>query len=787
VTVGETLLHYKVVRRVGSGASGTVYKAVDTKLDRFVALKVMNHPAIGDSSKRRFIQEARAASALEHQNICTVHDIVEAADGRLVLVMAYYEGDTVAERLKRGRLAFEEAGALVRQIAGGLLCAHEYGIVHRDVKPANMIVTARGELKIVDFGLAKLRASAAQTQDGRIRGTPYYMSPEQIIGGPLDHRSDIWSTGVVLYEMLTGQKPFRGSTIEAVLHGILYDTPPPVTSLRPDTPAHLAAVIEAALAKPVRDRVQSCTELLTMLDGQAAPRSVPAADEIFRRSILVMPFESLGKGKEAEYFALGLSDDITALLSRLGALRVFARTAAERIKESHRRIDAVAREFDIDFVVNGAVRLEKGALRVSASLADSRTGALLWAERFGGPSDDVFAIQEMLARNIVKALRLRLSVPEQEHFAARPFADVASYECYLRAKQEFVRYSAHSLERALSYIHAAQARVGDNVLLLAAAGQIYWQMVNAGVSMDRTYLVKANACAERILELDPLSPHGRRIKGMVALNEGSIRSAVELLETAATIDPTDTDTLSLLAVSYGYIGRPQHGLAWAHKLLELDPLTPMYQALPGVLGLMAGTFDEAQAPFATSFKMDPGNPLVALCYGQCLALNRLVPEAINMFEEVQRCAPDSFLARVGRMYQYALQGKAAAAHTCVTEEVEAIAEWDLYHAWNLAQCYGILGNTSRASHWLERATTRGLLNYPLLARLDPFLESIRGTQHFKAILRTVKQQWSELNAPAAPLRARTARPASGRRPPRSRVFRRAKRAGSAEGRRVPRG
>jgi non-specific serine/threonine protein kinase len=751
--VGQTLSHYKILAPIGSGAMGDVFKAEDTRLHRFVAIKVMAQALARDAAlNRRFMQEARAASALDHPNVCTVHDIGETADGRLFLVMTYYDGETVKVKIRRAPLPIDQVSSIARQIAAGLARTHEFGIVHRDVKPGNLFVTKFGEVKILDFGLAKLRGDVSDTAPGVVLGTVLYMSPEQVACAAVDFRSDIWSFGVVIYEMLTGRRPFDGEHSSAVFHSILYDDPKRVAERRPETPAWLADLVGKMLSKSVDTRLQSCYEVIRALEG--VPRSLPHAEPRApipshqQRSIMVTPFVSLGGDTESEHFGYGLADEIITKLSHLSALRVITHSAVERLRPTERDRRRVARELGVEYLVEGAVRRQDTSLRVSANLSEVRTGSILWAEQFDGTLEDIFSIQDSISRRIVEGLRIRFSGDEHSRFSQNALTDIQAYGYYLKAKQEFVRYAPGGLERALRYIDAARSVVADNVLLLAAAGQIYWQFVNSGSSSDRSYLAKTRACAERILELDHESPHAYRLNGMVKLLEGEIRAAIALLEVAATKDPTDTDTLSLLGPCYGYVGRPQYGAPYVARLLELDPVTPMYQAMPGFLAIMAGSFEEAVEPLSTSFRLDPGNPLVGLCYGQCLALNGQAREAIEMFDELQGKFADTFLARVGQLYKCALNRSAHEISRWMTADVESTAEWDLYHSWNLAECFALLGDTDSSLRWLARATERGLLNYPLLAHLDPMLERIRGLSAFERMIANVRTQWEELSKDA---------------------------------------
>ena len=746
--IGQTIAHYQIVSHIGAGAMGDVFKASDTKLQRTVAIKCMSPSLSTDASAaRRFLQEARAASALDHANICTIYETGETDQGQLYLVMAYYEGETLAARIARGRLPIEQATSIACHIASGLDRAHQYGIVHRDITPPNLFITRFGEVKILDFGLAKLRGEAAVTEQGMLLGTVPYMSPEQASGAPVNYRTDIWSLGVVWFEMLTGRRPFAGDTTASTIAAILYEEPP-WTSLAPDVPPAVTELLEHALQKAPESRIQSCGHIVRVLSGYTGPEALtqltlrPSLPP--RHSLLVLPFVALAGDVESEYFGIGLADEIMTALSRVPSLRVMARSAAERVQASGQQLRHVARELGVEYVVEGTVRRQGPLLRVSANLMEVRTGSLAWAEHFSGALEDIFTIQEQLSEKIADALRVRLGGHMAPRRGVNALDDITSYDYYLRAKREFVRYEPGGLERALSFIEAARARAGDNVLLLAAAGQIYWQLVNSGTTPDRLYLEKAEACARRLMEMDESGPHGPRLLGMVRLLEGNIRDTIQQLELAASRDPNDTDTLSLLGPCYGYVGRPQAGMPIVMRLLELDPLTPMYQSLPGYLWLMAGSFDRAMTPFARSYDMDPGNPLVGLSYGQCLALNEHLPAAIEVFDDLQRRTPGGFMARLGQLYKCALLKEPDQARMWITPELEAIASWDLYHSWNLAQCLALLGEHQRALIWLQRSVDRGLLNYPLLVALDPFLASLKRTPGFDSLMSTVRVRWESV-------------------------------------------
>ena len=612
------------------------------------------------------------------------------------------------------------------------------------MKPANLFITRFGEIKILDFGLAKLRGETASTEAGSILGTVPYMSPEQASGAPVDHRTDVWSLGVVLFEMIAGFRPFGSDATPKTVAAILYDEPP--WDRLSGAPPAVVELLQHALQKAPEARLSSCDVMRRVLGGQpgaaVAARASQRPAHARPRCIIVTPFVSLDDDLESTHFGHGLADEITTALSRIPALRVMARSASEHLPPPGPQRRAVLQELGIEYLVEGAVRRHERLLRVSANLIDAHTGSLVWAEQFSGVLEDIFAVQERFSIEIANALRLHLRVPGKP--AGATIEDIESYDCYLRAKHEFVRYDPEGLKRALDFIEATRRRNGENVLLLAAAGQIYWQLVNSGSTPDRGYLDQARECAEHILRVDDAAPHGPRLMGMVRLLEGNIRETIRLLELAASRDATDTDTLALLGACYGYVGQPQAGLPIVERLIQLDPLTPMYQCMPGYVWLMAGSFDKAIKPFAHSYRLDPGNPIVALSYGQCLALDEQVVEALAIFDDLNRRSPGGFMARLGQIYACALRKQTAEAVAWITPELESIASWDLFHSWNLAQCHSLLGNRDRGLDWLERSVSRGMLNYPLLVSLDPFLEGIRDSTRFSDLMASVRQQWQTL-------------------------------------------
>jgi eukaryotic-like serine/threonine-protein kinase len=759
---GQTISHYKILEHLGSGATGIVCKAEDTLLHRLVALKSLTPAMLADPThKHSLLQEARAASVLDHPNICRIHHIEELADGQIILVMGYYEGETLADRIDRGPLDLAAASNFTSQLLSGLHHAHEHGIIHRDIKPSNLMISPGDQLKIVDFGLAK-RPNVAQalTETGIIVGTVSYMAPEQVLCKQIDHRADLWSCGVVFYEMLSAKLPFPGDTPYAVFDAILKSEAPSILELRPDLPVAIHAIFERALAKAPAHRFQNATEFIAALQSFSnkpfdSIRSISLGRlfvdqqrfESTEASVLVLPFTSMEPNSEADYFCDGLTDEIITDLSSVRSLRIICRTSAMRLKGTADSSQKVARDLNVRYVLEGSVRLNNKSLthdnsiRVTVQLVDPESHTLLWAQKYTGALDDVFSIQENISRQIVSALKIQLSPAEDKQILARPLPDIEAYRYYLMAKHEILDYSAAALDRALEYLQKGESIVGKNALLLSAKGQVYWQYVNAGISSDPEYLNKAKECADEALHLDPKSPHAIRLLGLISVQEGEAQKAVKLLKRAIVIDPNDSDTLAWYSAICGLSGKANEAKLIAARILEIDPLTPVYRFVPGLLSLMAGEFSEALPSFEDALKLDPDNAMLLWCRGQVLALSRRNDEAIAQFEAIQKLHPGQFFANLGALMQAALTGDHTAADLIATDDLKQIAGCDPHYSWAMAQCYSLLGDGPAALHSLETAMDRGFINYPMISALDPLLDNARKTPDFPSLLNRIETRW----------------------------------------------
>lgn len=386
--VGQTILHYTIEEKLGEGGMGVVYKAHDHKLDRPVALKFLSRTVSpSDRDRQRFIIEAKAASALNHANICTIFDIQEV-DEQLFIVMEYVDGTSLRNRISGAGFEIPEAGAIGIGIAEALMEAHSKGIVHRDIKPENILLTSREQVKVMDFGLARLGGGSGLTRMKDTLGTIGYMSPEQFRGAEVDYRSDLWSLGVVLHEILTGHLPFRGEHDAAMMYGILNTDPEPLQGLRPDAPPYIMTLVSDLLQKDPDKRPGSAAKIVERLQQHPSEHTEREKE----RSIAVLYFDNLSPDRDSDYFCAGITEDIITDLSQIGGLKVTSRTDVQLFRNKEVNTRQIGETLRVNYVLEGSVRKAGNRIRISAQLIDVRNGFHVWAERFDRVLDDIFEL-----------------------------------------------------------------------------------------------------------------------------------------------------------------------------------------------------------------------------------------------------------------------------------------------------------------------------------------------------------------------------------------------------------
>ena len=758
--IGETLRHYRVDAEIGAGAMGIVYRAFDTVLERPVAIKVLSERPDRKVDPARLVDEARNVSALNHPNICTIHDVGEDRN-RTFIVMEFIEGQPLTDLLVPDGLNVDSIMNFGRQIADALNHAHDRGVVHRDLKGDNVIVTTDLRVKVLDFGLAlrlpketaKSITATEPTVDRidsghTVAGTLSYMAPEILHGGNADFRTDVWSLGIVLYEMATGHVPFTGATVYELSAAILRE---PIPELPERVPATLVGVMKRCLAKHPELRYQSAREVQVALDTlRSGFEARSGTDEPVKERapavrVLVLPFADRSPAGDNEHLADGLTEEIITDLANVESLLVISRTSSLRLKDNSDDITRIGEQLKVQYVVEGSVRKAGTKLRVTVNVVDVLTDAPIWGNKYSGEVEDVFDIQEKVSRNIADALEVRLTSVEQHRMADHPIADVRVYECYLRAKQEMLRFSSDALERALEHLRAGAAIDEDNLLLLSATGEAHWQYVNAGLSSDPEHLEKARSIAKRILSVDPSSAAALRLSAMIRFHEGETEEGIRQLLRAHEEAPDDPDTLMWLSLCTAVSGKPDVAGPLVTRLLEIDPLTPLYRVLPGVLASMKGDLDEASELLSKSYTQNLENPGVRLLYGQALVMSGKNDDAFAVFDALLYDMPESPFARLGAFYAFALRGDREQARDAVSEETKAALSSDPQYSWMLAQCYALIEDHDDAIDWLCHAVDRGFVNHLLLSEKDPLLANLRNEPEFIELMAEVETRWKNLD------------------------------------------
>jgi non-specific serine/threonine protein kinase len=527
--VGQSLSHYEILRKLGSGGMGVVYEAQDSQLGRRVALKFLPPEMAQDSQLlERFQREARAASSLNHPNICTIHAI-EQHERRHFIVMELLEGQTLAQKMSQRPVEMDKLLALGIQIADALESAHAKGIVHRDIKPANLFLTERGQVKILDFGLAKMshgeiaqRASVEQgetlalntelTSPGAAVGTVSYMSPEQARGQLVDARTDLFSTGTVLYQMATGTLPFQGETSAVIFDAILNRNPKPAAELNPMLPADFVRILEKTLEKDRNLRCQTATELKTDLirlkrDLESSTRrakektdSDPGVQKQTRKSVAVLYFENLSGAKEDEYLRDGITEDVITELSKIRGLNIFSRPTVLAFRDKLVTPAQVGQQLGAAYVLTGTLRRAGARLRINAQLVDTHTDFPLWSDRFDREMKDVFEVQDEMARRIAEALRVTLSPEELEALAVKPTENLQAYDLYLRGKRYARRQTRQDLEFALQMFENAVAMDPSFALAYAASANAC-AMFYCNYSRDQVWVERAREASGKAVAL----------------------------------------------------------------------------------------------------------------------------------------------------------------------------------------------------------------------------------------------------------------------------------------------
>jgi TolB-like protein len=782
---------YKILEEIGHGGMGVVYKAEDVKLKRCVALKFLP-PHLMDSPelKERFLIEAQAAAALNHPNICVIHEVGED-EGRPYIAMELVDGETLKDRLRRRPLPAAEALAIAGQVAAGLGEAHHKGIIHRDVKSANIMVTAKGQAKVMDFGLAKLRGGSSLTKSQTTIGTVAYMSPEQARGQDLDARTDIWSLGVVLYEMLAGKLPFRGDHDQAVIHQIVHVDPDPLKKARPDVPAGVEEIVGQALAKKPADRYQTMEELGTDLEAvaeglkplKARPRrgarkilglrasyvyaSLTVAialalglnvgrlrDRILGRTgasarsvrLAVLPFANLTGDPGQEYFSDGLTQQMNAQLGSVNpqALTVIGNASVARYKKTNTPIDQIGRELRVEYVLEGGAQREGTRVRITAELIKTRDQSQIWSDTIDQDASSLLSLQSEVARKVAEALAVKLLPAEQARLARTQAIDPAAYEAYLKGSQYWIKMTPGDLDTAEHYFDVALQKQSDYAAAYAGLAWVWACRNQMAYSPSSEAVPKAKGAVLKAIELDDSWAEAHYLLASIKTwFDYDIAEADAEFRRAVDLNPSYANGLATYSHYLIIVGRPKEAMAMIKKALDLDPFNVTIHSFYVAALYMSRRFDEAIAGAKAALALQPNNPIVITALQAAYAAKGMDKEAFDWLRQnspvpEMQAELDKGFAEAG--FRGAARRLAVFEASLGGQDVDG-KKRDYTYGQGFVSPYEVACNYSYAQEkeqalkWLERGYEARDPNMPYLCW--PVFDFLRSDPRFQDLLRRI--------------------------------------------------
>jgi serine/threonine-protein kinase len=734
---------YQIIEELGRGGMGVVYKAKDNKLKRTVALKFLPLELTHISEiKERFVREAQAAAALDHPNICTVYEFDEAEE-KTFISMAYVEGQSLKKKLESGPLELDEALRIANQVAEGLQEAHKKGVVHRDIKSGNIMITEKEQAKIMDFGLARVSGGTLVTKEGMTMGTIAYMSPEQARGKEVDHRTDIWSLGVILYEMLRGQLPFKGENDQAVVYSILNEEPKPVTDLQAEIPAALVQIIKKTLEKNQDERYQNMEELLDDLKSIAegiVPEGIRVRlrkAKLLRRrktifsaglagllilmtvialslftgrgevmdSIAVLPFENLSGDPDQEYFVEGMHEELITELSKIRALKVISRPSVMRYRNSGNSIPEIANELNVKGIIAGSVLKEGGRVRITVQLIEAESERNLWAERYDKDYQDILMLHGEVALDIAEEIRIAVTPTEQIHLASERPVDSEAHELYLKGRYYWNRFSPEWAERTISYYNQAIEKDPTYALAYTGLAEAYVLLsIGFAVRPPRDILPQARKAALKALELDSTLAEAHVQLGLVAAcYDWDRQAAKKHFEKALELNPNSVSAHQWIEIYLALLeGKYEQGIAHLERAQDLDPLNLFVKTRLGYMYWHLRDYDQAIERFKEVIDFDPNSIIGLLGMRECYASKGMFDKAIAEGEKILNLGmrSDAVIGGLGAIYGFA--GKKDKALELLSE-MEARSRVGYVSFLWVASIYWGLGEMDKAFEFLEKA------------------------------------------------------------------------------------
>jgi len=758
--IGQTLGRYHILEQLGQGGAGIVYRAEDPRLGRSVAIKVLQEHALRDERARsRFRQEARSLSRLLHPNIATLFDF-DSHQGCDFIVLEYVAGETLAQILSHGPVPESRARAIAVEVAEALQFAHEEGIVHRDLKPGNIILTPRGRAKVLDFGLARLlqdddradtpteSGAASHSETGWLLGTFPYMAPEQVTGSVVDPRTDIYALGAVLYEMVSGSRPYLGGDIARLLYQIVHEKPKPLCAVAPGATAHLERIVMQCLAKDPGLRFPTAAQLAAALrEHESSAVSVseskagleaslhqglPSADRI--RAIAVLPLENRSGDPEQEFFVDGMTDALIADLAQIGALRVISRTSSMRFKGSRQSLPEIARELRVDAVVEGSVLRSGNRVRITAELVHAISDSTLWAKSYDSDIDDILSLQREVARAIAEGVRAKVTPEEEKRFLSHSPVNPTAHVAYLRGRYCWNRWETRSLRESIGFFQQALEIDPGYSLAWAGLADAYNVLGNTNALPPAEAYTKAREAAQRGLALDESIPELHASLAYIYRHyDWDWPAAEREFLRALQLNPGYATARSWYARFLSGVGRHGEAVEQALRSLEADPLSLIIHTVVGDTLFYSRRYAESVLYYRKSLEMDstfgPGHTDLA----RSLDLLGKPQEALQEFLQVVPLTEGKMQASAGLATLLLRAGRREEAALMMEEVMGFVGGPRFVSPYSVASYFAVANDAARALDWLERAYAErdGALVW---IKVHPRLDSLRQEPRFRDLL-----------------------------------------------------
>jgi serine/threonine-protein kinase len=725
---------YRLIERIGEGGMGQVWKAHDDNLDREVALKLLLRGTLEHATRReRFRREALVLSRLSHTGVATIFDF-DAQDGYDFLVMEYVPGGSIESRLAQGPLPISDVLTLGSKIADALDNAHRQGILHRDLKPGNIVLTRDGDPKILDFGLAILLSAGASTgrmtTPGMIVGSLPYMAPEQLFGQADDARTDIYALGAMLFEMTTGKRPFIKDRPESLMFAIINQAAPSARSIRSETPEALDRLIDECLRKEPTRRPATASEVSRILRGirDGTPSgALPLAKPDTIRAIAVLPLRNISQDPSQEYFADGMTDAIISDLARIKALRVISRTSAMSYKNTTKPLPEVARELNVDAVLEGSALLAGKRVRVSVQLISTRTDDTLWSERYDRDLEDVLSLQGELAEKVAHEIEIQLTPREAAQFVNRMPVDPEAHLEYLKARNSLFNGSPQAVELGRNYARRALSLDPSDVVAWCILADCEAFSFIRGISNPAESAARATEAARRAIEIDPNSADANASLGLILTHSGHAAEGWRYVKKAVDLNPGNANAWSLFSRSAYAFERIPDALAAIDRAINLDPLAMNHYLGAGEAYYFARQYEKSVFYYRMALELDQRFDGTHSGLARSLEALGRFDEARTRYEEGLRLSPELAWSSLGLAHLAAASGNEPEARRILGELTEA-RKTRVVSAWGIAVLHASLGDIDEAFEWLDAAIeekSSGLIMLRVHPRLDPIRSDAR--------------------------------------------------------------